>query len=293
MSRPTDLHRFKKEERDGDTGTYRAQRRGVDNRKNEKDGKRRQEIIFYNVVLAVVDGDREEALKNEDSIDGVHMGHPDQVSDVAVTLAKSLFHEELRANYVRQEIKSLLAIRDRGVEEGEDPDGVHLIGQMLRASSLARFLQEVYHALLRGIGIHIPLNFDVTVSLTKAKMPKSLKPFQTLILLQDEQTVLSHMPPDFSPQLRALVESVNPLISFEEMADIMEMPLEHLYRLASHLVLWGKARVVDTVVLSNVYQVKIALQRAFAFPLLFVNGSDKGLATTGCTRGRHIIRHIT
>ncbi len=27
--------------------------------------------------------------------------------------------------------------------------------------------------------------------------------------------VLSHMPPDFSPQLRALVERVNPLISFE------------------------------------------------------------------------------
>ncbi len=43
MSRPTDLHSFKKEERDGDTGTYRAQRRGVDNRENTKDaGKRRQ-----------------------------------------------------------------------------------------------------------------------------------------------------------------------------------------------------------------------------------------------------------
>ncbi len=260
VSRPTDLHRFKKEERDGNAGTtsYRAQRRGVDNRNNEKDGKRRQEIIFYNVVLAVVDGDKEEAFKNEDdSIDGVHMGHPDQASDVAVTLAKSLFHEEIRANYVRQEIKSLLAIRDRGVDEGEDPDGVHLIGQMLQASSLARFLQEVYHSLLRGIGIHIPLNFHVTVSLTKAKMPKSIKPFQTLILLQDEQTVLSHMPPDFSPQLCALVENVNPLISFEEMADIMEMPLKHLYRLASHLVQWGKARIVDTIVLSNIYQVFI------------------------------------
>eukprot|EP01084_Bolivina_argentea_P254659 428164_1 len=256
VSRPTDLHSFKQEERDGDTGTYRAQRRGVDNRENTKDaGKRRQEIIFYNVVLAMVD-DVEEGFKNDDNfIHGVHMGHPDQASDVAVTLGKSLFHEELRANYVRQEVESLLAIRDRGVEEGEDPDGGRLIGQMLQTSSLARFLQEVYYSLLTGTGIHIPLNFDITVSLTKAKMPKSLKPFQTLILLQDEQTVLSNMPPDFSPQLRALVESVNPLISFEEMADIMYMPLEHVYRLASHLVLWGKARLVDTVVLHNVYQV--------------------------------------
>ncbi len=42
VSRPTDLHSFK-QERDGDTGTYRAQRRGVDNRENTKDaGKRRQ-----------------------------------------------------------------------------------------------------------------------------------------------------------------------------------------------------------------------------------------------------------
>ncbi len=43
VSRPTDLDSFKKEERDGDTGPYRAQRRGVDNRENTKDsGKHRQ-----------------------------------------------------------------------------------------------------------------------------------------------------------------------------------------------------------------------------------------------------------
>lgn len=85
--------------------------------------------------------------------------------------------------------------------------------------------------------------------------PSAFRPFHTLLLLADESHVLSKLPDDCSHQLGALVRAANPLLSFREISVTTGIPLQHCFRLSAHLVFWGLARVVGTILTSNIYRV--------------------------------------
>jgi hypothetical protein len=205
-----------------------------------------REIVFFNVVYAT-------ALEEESGIatdDGTDKG----IESLAAHMATAMLHEERRCRYVSREVKTIMSIRERA---GSSKD---ILEQVLMSSSLARFLRELYCTLDAGnVGIHQSLNDWVSLSFggqdNEVASWRSLKPFETLLLLEDEEKVLADLPQDCSPQLRRVVLAVNPLNSFEELSLAVEMPLDHLYRIVTHLVYWRKARIIDTIVTSNIYQV--------------------------------------
>lgn len=85
-----------------------------------------------------------------------------------------------------------------------------------------------------------------------ARELRPLRPYHTILIL-DQQKVESQLPPDCSPALRKVVEKAVPTKSFREMQLELGIPLEHLYRIAAHLVYWKCARVIDVLTRNNIY----------------------------------------
>lgn len=151
-----------------------------------------------------------------------------------------------------------------------------LIDVSLGKSVLANDLKSVYHGLDEYGTVHVVINRWVKLSLTLtdtvALNVNSLRPYQSLLLLVDEEKILDALPPDHSHQLRVLIEAANPLKSFQELALETSIPIHQLFRLSAHLAYWGFARVIDTITMHNIYQVnpQASLQSQSALALAFV-----------------------
>ncbi|KAJ8569069.1 hypothetical protein ON010_g6190 [Phytophthora cinnamomi] len=95
----------------------------------------------------------------------------------------------------------------------------------------------------------------------------SLRPYHTLLLLTDKDDILNKLPADHARQLRDLVEAVNPLKSFQDLALETGVPIHQVFRLAAHLVYWGFGRIVDAITLYNIYQVNSKADLHITSPL--------------------------
>ncbi|KAG5186034.1 nitrogen permease regulator of amino acid transport activity 3-domain-containing protein [Tribonema minus] len=177
-----------------------------------------------------------------------------------------------------------------GTKHDHIEDCRELVDAMLEASALARDLREVYHGLARGTGAHIRLNDWISLNFrtveggSRVRPWTAYAPFETLLLVEDEDKrvldaprtcaqapfltrhvdldmvvdedkVLAALPAGSSPQLLRLISAANPLRSFEELSSDLEIPLAQVYQLSSHLVYWGRGRVIDTIAMTNIYQV--------------------------------------
>jgi hypothetical protein len=144
-------------------------------------------------------------------------------------------------------------------EAAVEVDQQTFIELSLGKSQLANDLKRVFHGLHEAGMVQVVLNRWVKLALTLSDavdvQMQSMRPYHTLLLLQDEETILDALPPDHSRQLRVLIEAVNPLKSFQDLALETCIPIHQLFRLAAHLVYWGVGRVIDAVTLHNIYQV--------------------------------------
>jgi nitrogen permease regulator 3-like protein len=125
---------------------------------------------------------------------------------------------------------------------------------------LANDLKSVFHGLEASGTVHVVINHWVKLSLTltnamSLKM-QDFRPYQTLLLLTDEDAVLNALPADHSYQLSVLIKAASPLKTFQDLALETSIPILQLFRLAAHLVYWGFGRVVDTITMHNFYQVR-------------------------------------
>ncbi|GMF52307.1 unnamed protein product [Phytophthora fragariaefolia] len=134
-----------------------------------------------------------------------------------------------------------------------------LIDVSLGKSVLANDLKRVFHGLEESGAAHVVLNGWVKLSLTLTDAVTvrmaSLRPYHTLLLLADKDDIMNKLPADHARQLRELVEAVNPLKSFQDLALETGVPIHQVFRLAAHLVYWGFGRIVDAITLYNIYQV--------------------------------------
>ncbi|TMW66785.1 hypothetical protein Poli38472_014097 [Pythium oligandrum] len=134
-----------------------------------------------------------------------------------------------------------------------------LIDVSLGKSVLANDLKGVFHGLEESGTAHVVINSWVKLSLTLTDTVslklQNLRPYHTLLLLSEEDKILSALPADHSYQLRVLIAAANPLKSFQDLSLETGMPLHQLFRLAAHLVYWGYGRVIDTITMHNIYQV--------------------------------------
>ncbi|POM67762.1 UPF0171 like protein, partial [Phytophthora palmivora] len=148
-----------------------------------------------------------------------------------------------------------------------------LIDVSLGKSVLANDLKRVFHGLEESGAAHVVLNGWVKLSLTltdavTVKMA-SLRPYHTLLLLAlaEKDNILNKLPADHARQLRDLVETVNPLKSFQDIALEAGVPIHQVFRLAAHLVYWGFGRIVDAITLYNIYQVNSKADLCIGSPL--------------------------
>ncbi|KAI9916882.1 hypothetical protein PsorP6_016980 [Peronosclerospora sorghi] len=152
-----------------------------------------------------------------------------------------------------------------------DVDQQTLIDISLSKSVLANDLKRVFHGLEDSGAAHVVLNGWVKLSLTLTDAVTirmaSLRPYHTLLLLSDKRSILNKLPVDHARQLRDLVDAVNPLKSFQDIALETCVPIHQLFRLAAHLVYWGFGRIVDAITLYNIYQVNPKADLHISSPL--------------------------
>lgn len=228
-----------------------------------RDAKNQVEITRVNIVFGVPITESQE----------------DEYHRMAAQLGMALRHEEMRCCYLSRELHTLLSIRERWLADvasakpGEQPPThSELYQRIVTESQLASELRHMYHS-IRDYGI-ASLRFNnwinVFVSLRQVNVDFSvqrpLRPYQTLLLLDSriadvsdgggKQRASLPLPPDVSPRLAALLEACRPTKSFRALQLETQIPLSQLFRLASHLVYWRKARVVHMLTKNNVYILK-------------------------------------
>ncbi|KAF8939654.1 Nitrogen permease regulator 3 [Dissophora ornata] len=82
-----------------------------------------------------------------------------------------------------------------------------------------------------------------------------LLPYHTLLLLEDPEEILRDIPLDANPTLVKLVQILVPYQCLDELQYILDCSMAQIYRLASHLIYWRKAKLIDQIRVSNVYVV--------------------------------------
>ncbi|KAG0375409.1 Nitrogen permease regulator 3 [Mortierella sp. AD032] len=82
-----------------------------------------------------------------------------------------------------------------------------------------------------------------------------LLPYHTLLLLEDPEEILKDIPLDANPTLVKLVQILVPYQCLDELQYILDCSMAQIYRLASHLIYWRKAKLIDQIRVNNVYVV--------------------------------------
>lgn len=61
-----------------------------------------------------------------------------------------------------------------------------------------------------------------------------------------------------STGLKKFIEFLEPTRSFQELQVELQIPIEQLYRFSSHLIYWKKAKIINKITLTSVYQVHLS-----------------------------------
>ncbi|CEO96514.1 hypothetical protein PBRA_005123 [Plasmodiophora brassicae] len=181
---------------------------------------------------------------------GAYSVRAQHIARATVTqLAAALIHEERRKNYVSNQVPTVhLLLKTR------DGDGDR--NAQLRISTLARILvwfpssMDVCQALANGHFRSVRVNDWIHVSVSDppaAVDGAAVRPYQTVLLLDDAESIQAQLPDDASLSLRHLIRVANPMKSFRDISVDLGMPITHIVRLAAHLVHWGKARILNTL----------------------------------------------
>eukprot|EP01133_Synstelium_polycarpum_P010789 gene10789-12572_t len=79
-----------------------------------------------------------------------------------------------------------------------------------------------------------------------------LRPYHALLPFTGDDSV--QLPSaDTSPAIARLLEVAKPNKSFRDLQLETDLPLAHIYRLASHLVYWRKAKIINMMTKNNIY----------------------------------------
>jgi len=152
-------------------------------------------------------------------------------------LCAALLHEQRHRRFMSDQVAVLLRARDQ-----HDP-------KQLKSSSLSRTLTEICQALATNTLRNVRVNdwIQVGVSDGVVPAPDTLRPYRTVLLLEDADNLLAQLPDDASSSLRRLIRLANPMKSFRDLSVDLGMPLAHIFRLCAHLVHWRKARIMSTL----------------------------------------------
>ena len=180
-------------------------------------------------------------------------------------ISHSFYHEQQRIKFVSEQVHLLLNCEEELLHAEKQKgskavDNQTLIDMALSKSGLANTLKDIYHGLNESGMVQIVINSWIHLSLTLYRnstncTPDPIRPYHTLLLLEESTLLVKQLPPDASQQLQRLILHANPLHTFQELQLTLSIPFEQLIRLAAHLVYWGKARIIVTMTKHGIYQV--------------------------------------
>jgi hypothetical protein len=182
----------------------------------------------------------------------------------AQCLGEALLLQEQLGGFVSRQVAHLLQLQLPRTASGR-PDvpaslsiGDDSLNEM--TSLLARIdvdlrLRGSAHAELPG-GVPMSLSILPTASASAGRTAASLaasdeeiplRPYHSLLLLEDAAEIARRLPEDASPQLLEVVRRATPTRSIHELQAESGLPASQLLRLAGHLVHHGFAAIVDTI----------------------------------------------
>ncbi|PRP77984.1 UPF0171 family protein [Planoprotostelium fungivorum] len=224
----------------------------------------RDVLRMFNFCIVLAE---EEGLPHDPAHSDMYtVGTINQYRHMVEQITVALEHEQYRCSYLEEQAKFMAHIREQWLVAQRDdrsdvlkPDHQALTSQLLSVSHLAREMREIYHMIREQGNLNIRFNGWVTVICSlddpseHSEFP--IRPYHTLLLLTStsKQRWSNILPPDSSPLLRKLIESAKPTKSFRELQIELDIPFAYLYRLAAHLVYWGRAKIIDTLTKNNIY----------------------------------------
>ena len=204
----------------------------------------RREVTFFNIVFVLDANDVDAAV----------------YKDIVMKLSKAILHEELHRSYLSLELQKMQTLRDELQSSAPVDDmerELFFIRNLLSASVLAHSLSELQINLTLKGSASLLLNGWMELQFSLHDLRKfaqdAIRPYQTLLLIDSRDSLLSSLPVDCSQALRLLILHASPRKSFQELSNELDIPLFQMYRMAAHLVYWKKARIIDTLAKSNIY----------------------------------------
>ncbi|XP_050332855.1 GATOR complex protein NPRL3 [Bactrocera neohumeralis] len=189
--------------------------------------------------------------------------------ELSKRLGLALRFEEQRASYCTEE--TMLMARTHDELSSQQQPLERTFDAITERCTLAQALKSIYHDLCTTGLLNTTLNQYLTVSFClpqkahqlhkKGSMVdpevidrclSSLKPYHGMLLV-DYAELLDCVPPRAARMLLQLVEIYTPLMSLQMLASEADMSIEHVYKMVSHLVYWGKATIIYPLCETNVY----------------------------------------
>ncbi|XP_014088445.2 GATOR complex protein NPRL3 [Bactrocera oleae] len=189
--------------------------------------------------------------------------------ELSKRLGLALRFEEQRASYCTEE--TMLMARTHDELSSQQQPLERTFDAITERCTLAQALKSIYHDLCTTGLLNTTLNQYLTVSFClpqkahqlhkKGSMVdpevidrclRSLKPYHGMLLV-DYAELLDCVPPRAARMLLQLVEIYTPLMSLQMLASEADMSIEHVYKMVSHLVYWGKATIIYPLCETNVY----------------------------------------
>ncbi|EFA86403.1 UPF0171 family protein [Heterostelium album PN500] len=179
----------------------------------------------------------------------------------ALKIASALKHEQKRCGYISKQVHEIMLVRDGWLTEhtldtGDDkPNHQELTDRILKKSQLGMEIKKIYDALNSdrpaSLRINNWINLHLNINNPDYYSDYPMRPYHALLINLDHSTLPANT--DTSPALQRLLDVAKPTKSFRDLQLETDLPLSYLYRLSSHLVYWGKAKIINMLTKNNVY----------------------------------------
>ena len=177
-----------------------------------------------------------------------------------------------RTRYLTKERGLIVAIQDEVV--GRMPEDCHQspFEIILSKSKLAQDLKLIFEELCSTGIINVYINKWINVSFCLphrvhrneegrlriepdllTDYASRIRPYHTVLLLDEERNLLSKLPNDCAPTLKRIIKMCSMIKSFQTLSQDADISLSQIFSVVSHLVYWGKAMVIYPLAENNVY----------------------------------------
>ncbi|KRZ52783.1 ER membrane protein complex subunit 3 [Trichinella nativa] len=214
-------------------------------------------ILLYNVIFAI----QATAPKNI----------VDSYANFVEKISKAIKQDELKSKYLSNQMEIILQCRD--VSKWQSQYVFEVTEEYIwQKSTLAFTLRNIFVDLTKYGCTSLRFNgwLDIGCQLLESKTVTTkqpmfslhttlsqgtilIKPYHAMILLEGSHTVLENMFPNAAGAMRHFLKIVSPLKNLQAIGEELPMPLSLIFRLAKHLVYWGKAIMVYPIAQNNTY----------------------------------------